>query len=200
MLITKRINVLINIMKKLIINYRFSLFILLFYGFLINVLWFFISIYLEKMFFDRNLISTSLGYLILMSLIVTISDDSSFSVMSFIKCFIIMIFAIIILIISYFLSWNLGSIVLSNCIVSIIYLFFISNILSKLSFVEINIKFLMWQLLIFLTTFLTSNSLLDGIQTYDYGVQFSFSIWLLYMSIYLFLVKIINTGGWSEQK
>jgi hypothetical protein len=187
-------------MKKLIINYRFSLFVLLFYGILINVLWFFISIYLEKMFFDRNLISTSLGYLILMSLIVTISDDSFFSVMSFIKCFIIMIFAIIILIISYFLSWNLGSIVLSNCIVSIIYLFLISNILSKLSFVEINIKFLIWQLLIFLTTFLTSNSLLDGIQTYDYGLQFSFSIWLLYMSIYLFLVKIINTGGWAEQK
>ena len=181
-------------MKTLTNNDRFSWYVLLFYGVIINMIWFFSAVYLEKVFFERDYIWTSLVYLILMSLMITKFYDNSFMTRFFIKSLLYLIFALATTIVLYFLSWNLSSSLLTYCVVSISYLSFMAIILSKIPFIKLNITFFIHQLVVFSVTLFSCYFLLSSSQYYDYGVPFLFSFWLLCISIYMVVMHQRRTA------
>jgi hypothetical protein len=174
-------------MKRIFFEDNFSLRVLLIYGMLINLMCFFSLLVLENSFLNRTYVCTLFVYLTLMSFIISRLYDKSIKI--FIKSFIFMIFAVVIIIIVYFLSWNLRSTFLSYFVLAITYLFFISIILKELPFIKLNVFFFIIQLIIFSVTIFLTFFLLGSSRGHDYGLQFLFSVWILFISTYLFLSK-----------
>jgi hypothetical protein len=177
-------------MKKSIIDNKFMLKTLVIYGVIVNIMWFFSSVYLEKVFFKRTYIYTSIIYLAILSLIITrFYSNKSFNILFFVKTFFKLISALATSIILYFLSWNFANSFITYGILLLSYWFFMEIILSESPFKKLNLRFLTHQLIVFTATLTSHYFLLSNSSYYYYGVPFLYSVWILIMSIYLFLTK-----------
>lgn len=177
--------------KNLLHVHIYSLYILLIYGLILNIGWFFSSIKLQKIYFNRNFIITIFIYLVLISYIISKFYRKDFVWTFYIKSLCYMSFCLIILVISYIFLLAIGfNDLLSYAILILIYSFLMSIILSRINFIKINYFFYIWQALISLINIFCFIYLLDGIQTYFYGLQFLFSTWIFFMTLYLVSYKI----------
>lgn len=166
-------------------------------GLFLNIIWFYSSTYLEKGLLNRTFVVTLLGYMGLFSFIYSVLYSGFFTFSVFLKTILYMIFVCFGLVFLYFLLlyFALNYILLYGILI-ILYVIFMAFILPNLNFIKLNFTFIIYQIIIGIATILLRVYLLNSIQSYDYGVQFFLSIWLLFVSIYLFInYKLFKKRG-----
>lgn len=176
-----------NEIKKTIFTDKPSLYTLLIYGVIVNIICSSVVPVFENKFLNRTFVATLFVYSSLMSLIITRLHDKSF------KRFFTTLFQIILVFLSivivYFLCFMIPSLLVASLVMVLTYLLSITLVLKKLPFIKLNRIYFISQALVFIITissiYVINNSSLD----HYYGLQLLLSFWVLLMSVHLVLAK-----------